>query len=734
MFTVRGLYRSIFVCVLACLLVAGAAYLVIGKQQKLGDERAQLRRWRDIEVTVERLQGSLRDAESTQRGYLLTHQLRYLESGTAPTRASEMIESLQRLTAGMPEAPIAERIADLARQKLAELSETVELSRRGEQTQALAVVSSNVGKELMDGIRTLTDELAAASVRQNAQLVGAVDEIQEQLIADVVLISALSILLLISLTYISRRDAQRIRNAAEELAITLRSIGDAVVTTDANGFVTFLNPVAVDIGQQSLAAEPKRFAEMFMLINEITGAPAPDPIATVLRDARVIGLANHTALLRPDGSMVTIEDSAAPMLDENGRVRGVVFVFKDISERRRGERALEYATAERERSLRELRAVQEELQIAHLRKDAFLATLAHELRNPLAPIRNAIKLLENEALGIEEQRWSRSVISRQTVHMARLVDDLLDAARIHRGEIALQIGAVDLGAVVTEALDVAAPLIERKNHDLVVRLPEQPVRMRVDHVRISQVLSNLLTNAAKYTDAGGRIVLSARIEQDLFLISVNDTGVGVDARSIPHLFEMFGQVEATRDRSEGGLGIGLSLAHQLIQLHGGRLRVHSPGKGLGSEFTIELPLTVIEQGEAVPAGPAQPSAVRAGRTILIVDDNADAATSLGMLLEMSGNQVIVAGSGQQALQIMKERTPGVVILDIGLPGMDGYQVAQALRAHAQGGDLLLIALTGWGSDDDKRRAKAAGFDHHFAKPADSEEIEAAIRSHSVVSG
>src|SRR5277367_3323170 len=252
MFQVRGLYSSVWVCLLACLLVAGVAYLIIGNVQMLGQARSQARRTRMIETTTERLQGALRDAESTQRGYLLTHRADYLESEAAAARASELIAALQTLTEGTPEHEVTSKIAELARQKLAELAETVDLSRRGQQEQALAIVNSNRGKELMDQIRVLADRMSEATGRQNAHFVESVDAIQRQLTVDVTAISALSILLMISLTYVSRRDGLRIRNAAEELAITLRSIGDAVVTTDAQGYVTFLNPIATALGQRSL--------------------------------------------------------------------------------------------------------------------------------------------------------------------------------------------------------------------------------------------------------------------------------------------------------------------------------------------------------------------------------------------------------------------------------------------------------------------------------------------------
>jgi PAS domain S-box-containing protein len=698
--------------------------------QTLAQEREHLRRWRDVEVTTERLLAVLTEAESSQRGYLLTHNTEYLQASNADARASELVASLEQSTAPTPEYPKVQRIAALARQKLAEIAETTKLSQRGDQSQALAIVNSNRGKEWMDEIRGLADSLGATAGQENTHFKILVDGIERELRVDIWATSVLSILLLIALTHVLRRDARKIRNTAEELAITLHSIGDAVVTTDAQGYVTYLNPVAADLGQQELPATPRRFVDMFKLINEKSGAEAPDPIATVLRDGKTIGLDNHTALRRPDGSTVAIEDSAAPMLDEDGKVRGVVFVFKDISERRRAEIALELAAAERERSVAELKAADEELKIAHRRKDEFLATLAHELRNPLAPIRSAIKLLENEDLSIEQQRWGRAVIARQTEHMARLMDDLLDAARIHRGEIALQIDRVDLRSVVTEALDVAMPLIERKGHHFELMMPEHPVSIMADHVRLSQVLSNLLTNAAKYTDPGGRITLSARIDQDRLIISVRDTGVGVAADAIPSLFEMFGQIETTLDRSEGGLGIGLSLANQLILLHSGRLSVESLGEGHGSEFTVELPRAMIKrEGSEAEIETVEVRGLKDSKLILIVDDNADAAASLGMLLELSGNDVLFAPSGPRALELMQQHSPTVVILDIGLPGMDGYQVARALRARPEGKSLLLIALTGWGDTDDKKRAIEAGFDYHFAKPVGVEQLEAVIASH-----
>jgi two-component system CheB/CheR fusion protein len=528
-----------------------------------------------------------------------------------------------------------------------------------------------------------------------------------------------------------RRDGRLIRENAEQLAITLRSIGDAVVTTDARGNVTFLNPVALELARVAHPTAPVPFEAMFRLINEVTGADAENPIQRVLREGKTIGLANHTALLRPDGTAVSIEDSAAPLLDDQGHVRGVVFVFKDITERRRAETALAEAREQLHSNLQALKTTEEELRAADRQKDAFLATLAHELRNPVAPIRHAVKLLENEALGPEQRHWARNVIARQVEHMARLLDDLLDSARITRGELLMKMAPVALASIVSDALDVANPLIERKGHDLQLILPQPPVTLVADGIRIAQVLSNLLTNAAKYTDPAGRIVLEAVLNAEHLLISVKDSGVGIRPETLPRLFSMFSQIKSTTDRSEGGLGIGLALSKELVRLHGGTIKVHSGGENQGSEFVVELPSKVVLEGARIPAAQAQPDAGLGSRLILIVDDNVDAAASLGMLLELSGNEVLVAHNGRDALAVARLHQPSVVILDIGMPQLDGYQVAETLRRETRGPDILLIALTGWGQSEDKQRALQAGFDHHFTKPVDLDAIQNAIAAHSL---
>jgi signal transduction histidine kinase/CheY-like chemotaxis protein len=359
------------------------------------------------------------------------------------------------------------------------------------------------------------------------------------------------------------------------------------------------------------------------------------------------------------------------------------------------------------------------LEDANRRKDEFLATLAHELRNPLAPIRQAA-MVAKATRDVARQTWAMDVIERQVGHMALLLDDLLDVSRISRGKLQLRISQVQLQSVVESAVETAWPLIEAKRHQLQVKLPDHPVQIAVDPVRIAQVLGNLLSNAAKYTNAGGSIRLSAEERGDRLLLHVRDNGIGLSAEHLDAIFGMFSQVASAAEHAQGGLGIGLALSRGLVQLHGGTLQARSDGPGLGSEFTVSLPLTT---RTAEPAGTSQGGSERTGeatrgRRILVADDNVDALSTMTLLLEMEGHEVHSAADGEQALARAEALRPDVVILDIGMPRLSGHEVAQRIRDTEWGRDALLIALTGWGQAQDQERAIAAGFDYHCTKPVD----------------
>jgi signal transduction histidine kinase/ActR/RegA family two-component response regulator len=372
-------------------------------------------------------------------------------------------------------------------------------------------------------------------------------------------------------------------------------------------------------------------------------------------------------------------------------------------------------------------AAEQALRDADRRKDEFLATLAHELRNPLAPIRHATRILEAPAANDSQRQWGREVIARQVEHMALLLDDLLDVSRITRGRLGLKKEIVSLNKLGATAVETARPLIDAKQHTLSVRLPEEHVDLNVDPLRIAQALSNLLTNAAKYTDPGGRIEVAAEVSRSGLTIEVRDSGIGIDATSIAKIFEMFSQIESAIERSQGGLGIGLALVKGLIQLHGGTVEARSDGVTKGSTFVIHLPHSALVLD--VQPNVSRPTiAVPAGPTckVLIADDNRDAADSLRMLLSVSGHDVCVAYSGTEALAAANAHRPDVLLLDIGMPGMTGYEVAEEVRNQPWAASALLIALTGWGQHEDKERAKQAGFDRHFTKPVNSQAIEAAL--------
>src|SRR4051812_36650096 len=377
------------------------------------------------------------------------------------------------------------------------------------------------------------------------------------------------------------------------------------------------------------------------------------------------------------------------------------------------------------RSNARLESTMAALREADRKKDEFLATLAHELRNPLAPVMHAVKLMESASADEHQRQWGREVIARQVQRMALLLDDLLDVSRITRGRLELRKDYVDLLTLVSSAVETARPLIDAKNHSLTVNLPPEPLELEVDPLRLSQALSNLLTNAAKYTDAQGQITLTASQDEQGLLIRVTDNGIGIEPTVIKGLFEMFSQIDSAIDRAEGGLGIGLALVRGLVALHGGTVQAASAGLGQGSEFTIRLPRQVVVEPQNSGGGVHEAVSAPSGLycKIVVADDNRDAADSLGMLLQLAGHEVFVAYNGQQALDLGARERPQAFVLDVGMPDLTGYEVARRIRQQAWGRGVLLLAVTGWGQDDDKEQAKAAGFDFHFTKPVNPQEVE-----------
>jgi PAS domain S-box-containing protein len=429
---------------------------------------------------------------------------------------------------------------------------------------------------------------------------------------------------------------------------------------------------------------------------DIPAADLPMQYAIAHRTA----VSNHIDIVRGDGTVVHARNDVEPLYDADGQVCGCVSVCVDITESRR---------------------VEEVLREADRRKDEFLATLSHELRNPLAPIRNALAILRRSGSDQARREQAQAIMERQLQQLVRLTDDLLDVSRITRNRIELRRTRIDLRDVLHSAIETMQPLTDAAEHALTLELPPAPLWLDADFTRIAQAFSNLLDNAVKYTRRGGRITIRAGAINAMAVVEVADTGIGIAPEALVHIFDMFQQLPSSIDRARGGLGIGLSLARRLIQLHGGHIEARSDGAGKGSTFTVRLPLDMRATIPSRKAGRPRPSP----RRVLIAEDIPDAAEMLRVMLALMGHDVRVAADGVQAVEVAAAFRPEIAFLDIGMPRKDGYAAAREIRA-ALGDRVMLVALTGWGQEEDQRRARDAGFDHHLTKPAEPERLEELI--------
>ena len=487
--------------------------------------------------------------------------------------------------------------------------------------------------------------------------------------------------------------------------------------------VTHADPARVKLAEELFRRYPPQAANRHGVMRVLhTGETE---WAATVSDALLVELAKeeeHLRILRELGlksficvplrSGTTTYGALTFATAESGRVYGATHLVAAEDLARRAAIAVENATL--------LGALKESDQ----RKDEFLAMLAHELRNPLAPIRHGVQIFRAKGPPIPELQWAVEVIDRQVHQMTRLVDDLLDVSRITRGRIELRQERVELLAIVDSAVEASRPLIDKLGHELTVTLPPEPIPLEADLTRLSQVLLNLINNAAKFMAGPGRIWVTAERESHWVRIRVRDTGVGIPREMLSRIFDLFTQVDRSLERSKGGLGIGLTLVKRLVEMHGGSVEAHSEGLGQGSEFVVRLPVAVAVAGEGPRGGAAEEAGVASvKRRILVVDDNRDSADSLTLLLSMLGNEVHTAYDGQEAVEAVAAFQPEVVLLDIGLPKLNGYEVARRIREQAGGPSRVLIALTGWGQEEDRRRSREAGFDHHLTKPVDFDDLK-----------
>ncbi len=503
----------------------------------------------------------------------------------------------------------------------------------------------------------------------------------------------------------------------------LDNMGEGLYTVDSHGLVTYMNPAAERLfGWTCDELLGRR-------MHDVTHYKHPDGTPFPIEDCSGYQVLHHgvvltdheDAFIRKDGSFFSVSYCSSPLRSGPLTV-GLVVVFRDTTEQKKAEERLKQS----EERLRQLAA---DLSESNRRKDEFLATLAHELRNPLAPIRNGLQIIRLARDGGTAAEEARAMMERQLGNMVRLVDDLLDVSRISRGKLELRKERVELTAVLNNAVETSLPAVEHGGHELTISVPPDPIFVDADVLRLGQVFANLLNNAAKYSERGSRILLSAKRQAGEIAVSIKDSGVGIPREMLPKIFELFTQVDRSLERSQGGLGIGLTLVKRLVEMHGGTVEARSEGHGMGSEFVVRLPLQLSAAQEVTAStaldDPARPTR---RRRLLVADDNLDSASSMATMLRVMGYEVVTANDGLQAVETAATFRPDVILMDIGMPKLNGLEACRRIREQPWGKDSVLIALTGWGQDEDKRRTEQAGFDHHLVKPVDPATLERLLAS------
>jgi PAS domain S-box-containing protein len=663
-----------------------------------------------VQTALERVLTAAAEAETGQRGYVITGNDQYLEPfKAAEQRIDADVSRLAQLTRDN-----AEQAADIPRleryleQKLDELRLTIAVRRENSADAARAIVFTDRGRVAMDSLHAVVTRMEARERATIAEQTAAHDRSRDWALSAGLAAGFTALVLVTAFVTLQQRSIRSRAAAAAALfeqkelfRTTLASIGDAVIATDRGARVTFLNAAAEALtGWTSAEAEGEPLASVFEIVHEDTRVPVQNPALRALREGTVVARQDRTVLIARQGSETPIDDSAAPIRDAHGLMTGAVLIFRDITERKAAEHALREADR---------------------RKDEFLAVLAHELRNPLAPMRNALEMVRLAADDPAVFNRVRGMMERQVEHMVRLTDDLLDVSRITRNRLELRRAPVDLTTVIHRAMESSDPLLKERRHTVTLALPSAPLTVHADESRLAQVLYNLLGNAAKYTQPGGHIRVKAVRDGRDAVITVADNGIGIAAENLLSVFEMFTQVDASLERSQGGLGIGLTLSRRIVELHGGSIEAASEGPGRGSTLVVRLRAL---DGNAGAAPPPRPSYQRAvGRRVIIADDNRDSADTLAAMLGMVGHDVRVCYDGVNALTQAELFRPDVMLLDIGMPVLNGLELASRIRERPWGERIRLIALTGWGQPEDLRRSERAGFDHHLVKPVELSRLQ-----------
>jgi PAS domain S-box-containing protein len=663
---------------------------------------------------LDRVLSTLKDAETGQRGYLLTQNESYLAPlESAQGRIGEDFAWLRRSLSDRDQTRLDfAALLSLASQKLNELGRTVDLARSGHLDQALEIVRTNKGKDLMDQIRARVADIRDQEQRSAEEAERALQRANTQR-DTVFLVIAFANLIFIGWAYRRiRHSLTEIERQKDLLNVTLLSIGDAVIITDVQGRIVLMNKVAEELTGWPLdEAKSMPCEAIFQIINEESRQIVESPVIKVIRGGVIVGLANHTLLVRRDGSEIPIDDSGAPIREATGDLRGVVLVFRDFSEYKSIEKGL--------------RAAKDELEAANRAKDQFFASLSHELRTPLTPVLATLSFWEGDNLFPELLRGDVKMMRRNIQLEMRLIDELIDLNRVTKGKISLRLETVDVHASISSVLRMYGSEIAPRGLRVTTDLAAEEHYANCDLDRLQQVFWNIIKNAAVFTPKGGRIHIRTFNLASSICIAFKDTGIGMSPQTIQNLFRPFeGKAPANSPRSEG-LGLGLSISQALIVQQGGEITAKSDGIGAGSEFVVRLPSAQAPEPAALPMAPAvvREAPIRSLR-ILLVEDHVDSANVLSRILSHSGYEVDTAGTSASALELYRRNEYDLVLSDIGLPDGSGIELVQKMKGIR---DVPAIALTGFGTEEDMLRSQQTGFLHHLTKPIDIQHLQAAIQ-------
>jgi PAS domain S-box-containing protein len=677
---------------------------------------------RDVISELDRLMSILKDAETSQRGFVITGDEEYLRP--YEEAVARLPQNLARLK-GVPDINSGDlaTVTRLIDQKLAELRGTIDARRSGNVEGAVAIVRNNTGQQLMDELRADISRLQAReaiALQSNARLS---DETTRRRTAVFVLTGLINILFL-SWAYqriseaIKERDralvdahsrGRELQQQKDLLSVTLASIGDCVMVADQDGRISFMNRVAEKVTGWTLEeAHGRPTGQVFRILNEDTREPVENPVEKVMKSGVIVGLANHTLLVRKDGSEIPIDDSGAPIRDPDGAMRGVVLVFRDFSEHRQVDR--------------ELRRAKEEAETANKAKDQFLAMLSHELRTPLTPVLATLNLWEASE-DVPTSLHSDVQMLRRSIELeARIIDDLLDLTRIARGMLSFSAENTDVHALIDFLVGLSRSEFQEKQLQISLKLEARDHVIHTDVARLQQVVWNILRNAIKFTDNGGSVSLATSNDgRGNIDIVIKDTGIGMTPETLARLFVPFEQADRSRKGRYAGLGLGMAISNALVELLEGKLSAKSEGLGRGSTFTVTFP--TVKDAAVVGEAVRTPVPARGKLKLLLVEDHADTARALVRLLESRGYQVASVATVASALEAIERNRFDLLLCDLGLPDGTGLDLIKKLR---QKNDTPAVALTGFGMQQDVERAQQAGFDAHLTKPVNLQKLEATI--------